>query len=187
MSCLAWDIRHVDQRQFTKENRPMLKRLLICTVLLVSASGFRTSAADFVPFKATWTGVTVSADPTGAPIIAIVSAGQGHGTQLGAFTMVTPHTSNIQTFELAGDHVFTAANGDTLTAHFVGLVTPTMIDGNPAVTGVVPCIITGGTGRFEGATGTYNFTLTAILLPDGSGFASTATMDGVISSVGSSQ
>src|SRR5688572_26744942 len=111
MSRLTRNPRHVDQRQFTKENRPMLKRLLLCIVLLVSASGFRTSAADFVPFKATWTGVTVSADPTGFPVVAVVSEGEGHGTQLGAFTMVTPHTSNVQTFELVGDHIFTAANG----------------------------------------------------------------------------
>jgi len=165
----------------------MLKRLLFCTVLLVSASGFRTSATDFVPFKARWTGVTVSADPSGFPVVAVVSAGEGHGTQLGAFTMVTPHTSNVFTFELEGDHLFTAANGDTLTAHFVGQLAPTIVDGNlVSVGGVVPCTITGGTGRFEGATGTYNFTITAIPLADGSGFASTATMEGVISSVGSS-
>ena len=169
----------------------MLKRLLFCTVLLVSASGFRTNAADFVPFKASWTGVTISADPTGFPVVAVVSAGEGHGTQLGHFTMVTPHDSNVFTYELEGDHLFTAANGDTLTAHFVGQLTPTFGPGGPAgppvlVSGVVPCTITGGTGRFQGATGSYDFAITAIPLADGSGFASTATMNGVISSVGSS-
>ena len=166
----------------------MFKRLLLCTALLVSATGFRTSAADFVPFKATWTGVTVSADPTGFPVVAVVSAGTGQGTHLGCYTMVTPHTSNVFTFELEGDHIFTAANGDTLTAHFAGQLTPTIVDGVPvSVSGVVPCVITGGTGRFAGATGHYDFTITAIPLADGSGFASTATMNGVISSVGSSK
>ena len=166
----------------------MRTRLLFCLVLLVSASGFRASAADFVPFKATWTGVTVSADPTDFPVVAVVSAGAGQGTQLGAYTMVTPHTSNVFTFEIEGDHIFTAANGDTLTAHFEGRLVPNIVDGNlVSVGGVVPCTITGGTGRFEGATGSYDFTITAIPLADGSGFASTATMDGVISSVGSSQ
>jgi hypothetical protein len=166
----------------------MLKRLLFCTVLLVVSSGFRGSAADFVPFKATWTGVTVSADQSGFPVVAVVSEGEGHGTQLGRFKMVSPHTSNVFTFELEGDHLFTAANGDTLTAHFVGQLTPNIVDGNlVSVGGVVPCTITGGTGRFQYATGTYSFTSTAIPLADGSGFASTATMEGVISSVGSSQ
>ena len=160
----------------------MLKRLLLCTLLLVSASGYRTSASDFVPFKATWTGVTVSADPTGFPVVAVVSAGTGEATHLGAYTMVTPHTSNVFTFELAGDHIFTAANGDTLTAHFEGQLTPTVVDGVlVSVSGVVPCVITGGTGRFAGATGSYDFTITALPLADGSGFASTATMEGVIS------
>ena len=160
----------------------MLKRLLLCIVLLVSASGFHTSAAEFVPFKATWTGVTISADPTNFPVVAVVSAGQGEGTQLGRFTMVSPHTSNVFTFALEGDQIFTAANGDTLTAHFEGHLVPTIVDGNlVSVSGVVPATITGGTGRFAGATGSYNFTITAIPLADGSGFASTATMEGVIS------
>ena len=165
----------------------MLNRLVFCTVLLVSASGFRTSASDLVPFKATWSGVTISADPTNFPVVAVVSAGEGRGTQLGRFTMVSPHTSDVFTFALEGDQIFTAANGDTLTAHFAGHLAPTIVDGNlVSVGGVVPCTITGGTGRFANATGTYNFTITAIPLADGSGFASTATMDGVISSVGSS-
>ena len=132
-------------------------------------------------------GVTISADPTNFPVVAVVSAGEGLGTHLGRFTMVSPHNSNVFTFALDGDQIFTAANGDTLTAHFEGYLTPTLVDGVPVkVSGVVPCTITGGTGRFANATGSYNFTITAIPLADGSGFASTATMDGVISSVGSS-
>jgi hypothetical protein len=47
------------------------------------------------------------------------------------------------------------------------------VDGNlVSVGGVVPCTITGGTGRFAGATGTYDFAITAIPLADGSGAAS---------------
>ena len=166
----------------------MLKRLLLCTVLLVSASGFRTNAAEFVPFKATWSGVTVSADGSNFPIVAVVSAGSGHGTQLGAFTMVSPHDSNVFTFAVEGEQIFTAANGDTLTAHFEGQLVPNVVDGVlVSVGGALPVTITGGTGRFAGATGNYTFTITAVPLADGSGFASTATMEGVISSVGSLQ
>ena len=73
---------------------------------------------------------------------------------------------------------------DTLSAHFAGQLTP-----NPdgSLSGTIPCTITGGTGRFAGATGSYAFAITAVPLADGSGFASTATIDGVISSVSSSQ
>src|SRR4026208_2192508 len=105
----------------------MLKRLLFCTVLFVSASGFRTSAADFVPFKATWAGVTVSADPTGFPVVAVVSAGEGHGAPVGAFPRGGRPATNVFTFELEGDHLFTAANGDTLTASFVGQLAPAIV------------------------------------------------------------
>ena len=44
-----------------------------------------------------------------------------------------------------------------------------------------------GTGRSAGATGTYDFAITAVPLADGSGLASTAAIAGVIPSVGSSK
>lgn len=47
--------------------------------------------------------------------------------------------------------------------------------------GSVPFNITGGTGRFEGATGSYVFFLTATPLPDRPGFATEARIDGEIS------
>ena len=157
-------------------------RRLICSVVVLVALGFHSNAAEFVPFKATWSGVTVAADLSNFPIVAVVASGEGEGTGLGHFTMVSPHLNNVFTFELWGTQNFTAANGDTVTASFAGKLTP-----NPdgSLSGTLPCVITGGTGRFAGATGHYDFTITAVPLPDGSGFASTATIDGVISSVGS--
>ena len=157
-------------------------RRLICTLLVTAALGLHARAAEYVPFKATWSGVTVLADLSHFPIVAVVASGEGQGTHLGHFTMVSPHVNNVVTFELEGDQNFTAANGDTLSAHFAGHLTP-----NPdgSLSGTLPCVITGGTGRFAGATGSYAFTITAVPLADGSGFASTATMTGVIASVGS--
>jgi hypothetical protein len=162
----------------------MRLRLLITASLVVAALGLRASAAESVPFTATWSGVTVAADLSNFPIVAVIASGDGQGTQLGHFTMVSPHLNNVFTFELEGDQNFTAANGDTVSAHFAGHLTP-----NPdgSLSGTLPCVFTHGTGRFAGATGSYDFHITAIPLPDGSGFASTATIDGVISSVGSSR
>ena len=51
-----------------------------------------------------------------------------------------------------GSYVFTAANGDTLTADVTGLATlvaPGVLTTHEAA------VITGGTGRFEGATGSF--------------------------------
>jgi hypothetical protein len=158
-------------------------RRWLCALIVTVALGSHAHAADYVPFRATWNGITVAADLSNFPIVGVVASGDGEGTRLGHFTMVSPHVNNVFTFELEGDQNFTAANGDTLSAHFAGRLTP-----NPdgSLSGVLPCVITGGTGRFAGATGTYAFAITAVPLADGSGFASTATIDGVISSVGSS-
>ena len=53
----------------------------------------------------------------------------------------------------SGSYQFIAANGDTLTATFVGQATPTS---TPSVLYIVEtATITGGTGRFAGATGSF--------------------------------
>ena len=161
----------------------MRQRRLLTAALVIATLGLRAHAAEFVPFKATWSGVTVAVDLSQFPIVAVVASGDGHGTELGHFTMVSPHVNNVFTFELEGDQNFTAADGDTVSAHFAGHLTP-----NPdgSLSGTLPCVFTHGTGRFAGATGGYDFHITAVPLADGSGFASTATIDGVISSVGQS-
>jgi hypothetical protein len=65
---------------------------------------------------------------------------------------------NIPTRHGIGAATFTAANGDTLTASVDGQATPA----GPGVLSIVEVYtITGGTGRFAGATGT--FTLESIL------------------------
>ncbi|HEX5474139.1 MAG TPA: hypothetical protein VFX12_05690 [Vicinamibacterales bacterium] len=157
-------------------------RRLICSAFVVVALGLQTNAAEFVPFTATWSGVTVAVDASALPIVSVVALGEGEGTHLGHFTMRSPHLNNVETFELWGTQEFTAANGDTVTATFAGHLTP---NADGSLSGTLPCVITGGTGRFAGATGTYDFTITAVPLADGSGYASTATIDGRISSVGS--
>ena len=65
---------------------------------------------------------------------------------------------NIPTLTSTGAATFTAANGDTLTATVAGQATPT----GPTTLSIVEIYtITGGTGRFAGATG--NFTLESTL------------------------
>jgi hypothetical protein len=51
------------------------------------------------------------------PLVGVVADGGGQFTHLGRSTMVSPHTTNVMTGETLGDQVFTAANGDTLTAY----------------------------------------------------------------------
>src|SRR5437870_5452840 len=78
-----------------------------------------------VPFKGVFNGMAVSAVPTGVPgVLLVTTVGDGNATQLGKFTMVAPHFSNLFTLAVEGTQNFTAANGDTLTAGFTGQFHP---------------------------------------------------------------
>jgi hypothetical protein len=153
-------------------------RLVFALLVVSMVVTAPTSGANSVPFKGSWTGVTISADPTNFPVVAVVSAGTGQLTHLGNYEMISPHTSNVITGETIGDQIFTAANGDTLTAFCEGFPT---FQPDGTVAGGLDCEITGGTGRFEGASGSYVFFLVASPLPDGSGFATEAEITGEIS------
>ena len=148
--------------------------LLVLPIILTAPIGARS-----VPFKGSWSGVTISADPTNFPVVSIVSDGTGQLTHLGRYFMTSPHTSNVFTGETIGDQIFTAANGDTLTAFCAGF--PQM-QADGSVVGGLDCDITGGTGRFEGASGEYVFFLVARPRSDGGiGFETEAEISGQIS------
>lgn len=140
-----------------------IRRLLPVCLLAIALVSTADVDAKPVPFKGAWTGVTVSADETNLPVVAIVSEGGGQLTHLGSYTMVSPHTSNVANGFTAGDQIFTAANGDTLTAYCEGTPLPDFSTGNLVISGSLDCEVTSGTGRFEDATGSYEFALVATL------------------------
>jgi hypothetical protein len=77
----------------------------------------------------------------------------GNATHLGKFTK-TEFLYLNDMGAISGTAVFTAANGDQICAHFAGNFTsPTTAEGDYT--------ITGGTGRFFGATGTIHFDASA--------------------------
>lgn len=160
----------------------MLKKCLSTLLALALLTAVTISAQQMVPLKGHWTGVTLSADLTNFPVVSIVSGGDGQLSHFGHYTMVSPHTTNVFTGETLGDQILTAANGDTVTAYCAGFALP-QPDGT--VVGTLDCVITGGTGRFEGATGSYDFSLVASPRTDGGpGFATEAEISGFISTVG---
>ena len=162
----------------------MSVRRLACLCLLVLATPVtHVFAADVVPFRGYWAGTTVSATPVAPGVVLVVASGSGNATQLGRFVMTSPHLTYLDTFAVEGEQIFTAANGDTLIAHFTGQFVQNA-DGDLEAT--FDCVITEGTGRFDGATGSYDFHIVAV--PNGTtGFDSAATIDGVISTVGSNR
>jgi hypothetical protein len=77
----------------------------------------------------------------------------GNATHIGQFTLDIPHVVNHANGTAIGSYEFTAANGDTVFGDFTGQATPTS---TPGVLYIVETVtITGGTGRFAGASGSF--------------------------------
>ena len=132
--------------------RPFRVQLsLVATLALVVALVGPVAADDTVPFNGRLAG-TVTETPLDPPMLSVLIEATGNATQLGSFRLEVPHLVNLATRVGEGSFNFTAANGDTLTAQFSGLATPTA----PGVVTIhETAVITGGTGRFAGATGSF--------------------------------
>ena len=128
-----------------------MRKAIVALGLVLSLAG-PVSAGDQVPFRGTMSG-TATITPISPPIVSVLLQATGQASQLGRFTLEAPHTVNQATLTATGTYAFVAADGDILTASLSGsatLVAPGVL--SIAETGV----ITGGTGRFAGATGTFS-------------------------------
>jgi hypothetical protein len=153
-----------------------LRRLIFLSILVLafvalSPAAVPAATGDQVPFKGSWHSVETS---TGFPIATVVLEGTGHATHLGQFTVEGNFVINLLNGSGTGTEVFTAANGDTVNATGPGQATPAA----PGFVSIVETlIITGGTGRFAHATGSYILTR---LLNIATG-VSTGSFEGTIS------
>ena len=124
--------------------------LALAVVTVLGLAG-PAAGGDQVPFRGTLEGdVTRTPAP---PFVQVDIEATGTATQLGQFTLDVPHVVDPATRTAAGSYQFTAANGDTLYAEFTGQATPTEVPGVLYIEETA--IITGGTGRFAGATGSF--------------------------------
>ena len=106
-----------------------------------------------VPFSGRLAGVDIGT-PQVPPLVSVQVKATGIATQLGKFTYLGRLTVNRATRTAIGTYEFTAANGDTVYAEFTGVSTPTAIPGVLYIEETAT--ITGGTGRFAGATGIFS-------------------------------
>jgi len=120
-------------------------------VLSVLVFAGPAAAGEQVPFKGSFDG-TVSHTPA-PPFDSVLVEATGNATHLGQFEVSIPHLVNLATRTATGTYEFTAANGDKIYAEFVGHSTPTDVPNVIAIVEVGQ--ITGGTGRFAGATGSF--------------------------------
>ena len=129
---------------------------LVAAFAVSLASVAVSAVAAETPFKGTVNAVETT--QVAFPTTSVTRDGGGTATYLGKYTEHITMQINIPTRHGIGAATFTAANGDTLTATVDGQATPA----SPGVLSIVEVYtITGGTGRFAGATGT--FTLRSIL------------------------
>ena len=125
--------------------------LALATLVVLGLSG-PVAAGEKVPFKGRFEG-DVTITPLVPPFVSVLVEATGKATHLGKFTLDIPHVVNRAKGTAVGTYEFTTANGDTLTADFTGKATPTAKPGVLAI--VETATITGGTGRFAGATGSF--------------------------------
>ncbi|MFN2440301.1 MAG: hypothetical protein ABR503_13950 [Chitinophagaceae bacterium] len=111
----------------------------------------KSAKENYVPFKGTYEISVQFLSPP--PAIFHIITGTGTATHLGASSFVAESTIYITPrppFISIGTVIFTAANGDQLFANHTATSTP--VAGAPNNV-IVNYTITGGTGRFEDASG----------------------------------
>ena len=133
-----------------------MKKLLVSTmttlllVIILTSARFAASAERELLLKG-----SLRAQETyevSFPTLFVTASGSGQATQLGRYAVNYQVEVNIPTSSGIASAQFVAANGDSLFAEGLGQGTET---GTPGVVTIVErYTITGGTGRFEGASGT---------------------------------
>jgi hypothetical protein len=134
----------------------IVRVVAILTVTGLLALSVATPAAGAVerPFKGTIVGYGMPVpDASCASGMRTDSWGIGRLTDLG-LTILTSSHCQAPVIE-GGLTTLVAANGDTLQVTYSVAVDPFEFAEGAILTGTSPSVITGGTGRFAGASGTY--------------------------------
>jgi len=122
------------------------------TVMFLAAALAGPAAAQPVPFKGSLQLIEI-VHVQGNTLIS-EGSGTGTATHLGRFTVTRHAVVDLDTFVPVGSAHFIAANGDGVITELVG--EPPGDTGDPNVLLIKETYtITGGTGRFAGATGSF--------------------------------
>lgn len=149
--------------------------LQMIAMFLTAALAGPAAAKNQVPFHGSVQGVEI--DEVQGTALLVDGSGTGIATHLGRFTVTWEATVNLLDGSGIGSFHFIAANGDSIFTEDLGQAEST---GTPGVLHIVEInTITGGTGQFEGATG--SFILERLLDP--TGFTS-GSFRGIITSPG---
>jgi hypothetical protein len=109
--------------------------------------------------------VQVIAQPSSSTVTAL-EVSHGQATLLGQYTLVGKETIDTSTLAITnGVGTITAADGSEIFFSFTGQAQPASTPG--MLTSIIHGQITGGTGRFENATGTLTLSALGSLSPPG--------------------
>ncbi len=173
--------------QFKPTAGLLIPLLLACFAAVFISAPTPALARDEVPFNGTVSGFVETQEPVDQCTVHIHVVNFGNATQLGAFTGTAEFYPNFcedpPNITYTGTFDWFAANGDEISGTFDGYLTDPDMDG--VYDNYETAEVTGGTGRFAHATGSFtlggqiDFTTIppSFVLP----------WQGVISSVGSTR
>jgi hypothetical protein len=138
--------------------KKVILTLLVCGLVLLAFSATASAATKARPFQGYVCG-TITFDPTDSPppdppFLWVFSNAVGDVSHMGASTLWSRHAAG---YAFSGEMTLTAANGDTVTGTYVGEGDiPLDIQTGEWYAVSSDHTITGGTGRFAGATGQFH-------------------------------
>ena len=138
----------------TRKRHMLVVMLIAMGTIGIGANSASAAAGHQVPFRASYSGTAAFTSATTALFTGTgIASHLGSSTNVNNITVLGPDTSCPGGFANKNVETLTAANGDMLMLkgpHDVGCPSPT--DPN-VVHGTGDWTVTGGTGRFAGATG----------------------------------
>jgi hypothetical protein len=136
----------------------------MAAMILMAALAVPAAAQHQVPFKGTFLGNdTISPGPSPTTVLLSTTA-TGTGTHFGQFSFTQEFTLN-GALTYTGSARWIAANGDIIYTTIVGSAIP----GDVVFTLTEIHTITGGTGRFSGAQGSFTVHRTHVVAPSDDG------------------
>jgi len=140
---------------------------LVVTGLLVMTTLVPVVAADSTsrPFKGSSAGIgDVALDATCATGLRTIVTHAGVATHVGLLAMAGSHCAPEWGAPiLGGEFTLLAANGDTIVGTYTGTIEPFEPVEGAIMVGEIDNVITGGTGRFAGASGEFVISMRGVL------------------------
>ena len=153
--------------------------LPMAAMILAAALAVPAAAQNQVPFKGALQGHDTDLSST-STTVTVLTMGTGIGSLVGQFLFTQTVTVEFATGHDTGSAQWFAANGDSITTTITGsgeMIEPGLFSIEDVHT------ITGGTGRFAGAQGSF----TVKRLASGKAFLTSGSFDGTITPPGAAQ